>query len=371
MESLDPDRRKTGPQIRAFSLEDGLNNDWQSVFARDASLFPHLADLQKEQVLLSTMSEAAFRQASFLDQRIITPELQRQVVSWTDVASVPLPPLARPQYIFHVGHVGSTLISRLLGELDSVLALREPAILRQLADLWVNRPPEIDWSDAQLVERLDQVEHWLSRVFRPEQRVMIKASSFVSPLARPLLAAGGMALFLFAGLERYLQTILAGDSSRQEAAALADIRLMRLEQHCGHPLGDKATLSLAQTAALGWLCEMVTLCDAERHCPDASIAWLDFDDFLDRSAEQLQQAAGHLGHDLSADKAHDLVSSPIMTRYSKAPEYDYSASLRAELLAEAGQIHADDIRQTLLWVDQLARRFPEVAAARATAETRR
>ena len=348
-----------------------MNQDWQSVFAEDASLFPHLADLPNEQVLLSTMSETAFHQASFLDQRLFTPDLQRQVVSWTDIAAVPLPPLAKPQYIFHVGHVGSTLISRLLGELDSVLALREPAILRQLADLWVSKPEAISWTREEQVERLDQVEGWLSRVFRPDQRVMIKASSFVSPLARPLLNASGTALFLFASLERYLQTILAGDSSKQEAAALADIRLLRLEQHCGESLAEKGTLSLARTAALGWLCEMVTLCDAEGHCPEARIAWMDFDDFLSQPGEQLQRAARHFGRELSAETALALVSGPIMARYSKAQEYDYSASLREELLAEAAQIHADDIRQTLLWVDQLAQRFPNVAAARAIAGSRR
>lgn len=348
-----------------------MNNDWQSDFAGDASLFPHLADLQKDQVLLSTMSEAAFRQASFLDQRLFTPDLQRQVVSWADVASVPLSPLAKPQYIFHIGHVGSTLISRLLGELDSVLALREPAILRQLADVRVTMPAEIGWTDEEQTERLDQMESWLSRTFRSEQRVMIKASSFVSPLARPLLAAEGMALFLFTSLERYLQTILAGDASKQEAAALSDIRLLRLGQHCGENFGDKETLSLAKTAALGWLCEMVTLCDAEIHCPGAKIAWLDFDSFLDHPEDELQAAARHFGHELSPPNAQTLVSGPIMKQYSKAPEFDYSASLRAELLAEAAQIHADDIRQTLLWVDEMARRFPEVAAAKAKAESRR
>ncbi|MEH6791225.1 hypothetical protein [Parasphingorhabdus sp.] len=344
-----------------------MDHDWQSEFAKNASLFPHLADLQKQQVLLSTMSEAAFRQASFLDQRIFSPDLRRQVVSWTDVASIPLPPRSKPQYIFHIGHVGSTLISRLLGEIDSVLALREPAILRQLADLRVTNPAEIGWTEEEQAQRLDQVEGWLSRVFRPEQRVLIKASSFVSPLALPLLAKQGTALFLFTSLERYLQTILAGDSSKQEAAALAEIRMRRLAKHCGAPLGDKDKFSLAQTAALGWLCEMVTLCDAEHHCTEARIAWLDFDDFLDQPADHLQRAAGHFERNLSLEEAHDLVSGPIMSRYSKAPEYDYSASLRAELLAEAGQIHADDIRLTLLWVDQLARRFPEVAAAIAKA----
>jgi hypothetical protein len=358
-------------QIRAFSLEADLSNDWQSAFAEDASLFPHLADLAKDQVLLSTMSETAFRQASFLDQRILTPELQRQIVSWPDIPALPPSSLAKPHYIFHVGHVGSTLVSRLLGELDDILALREPAILRQLADVQVNQPEDIGWSGEELAFRLGQVESWLSRVFHPNQRVLIKASSFVSPLATGLLADEGTALFLFASLARYLPTILAGEASKQEAAALADLRLLRLAQHCGEPLAGKETLSLAQTAALGWLCEMVTLCKTERHCPEAKIAWMDFDDFLRQPGAKLQTAAEQFGQKLSAEDSQFLVSSPIMSRYSKAPEYDYSASLRAELLAEAAQIHADDIRQTLLWVDELARRFPIVAVAIETAETRR
>ncbi len=348
-----------------------MSNDWQFLFAKDASLFPHLADLQKDQVLLSTMSESAYRQASFLDQRLFTADLQRQIVSWTDIEAISLPPLPKPHYIFHVGHVGSTLVSRLLGELDSIFALREPALLRQFAEVRVSDPAQVRWTTEKQAKRLGQVEQWLSRVFHANQRAMIKASSFVSPLARPLLAETGTALFLFAALDRYLQTILAGDASKQEAAALADLRLYRLEQHCGQGVEKKENLSLAQTAALGWLCEMVTLCDAEAHSPDAAIAWMDFDDFLSHPAERLQVAARHFGLELALDHARSLISSPIMTTYSKAPEYDYSASLREELLAEAAQIHAHDIKQTLLWVDQLARRFPKVAAAIATAETRR
>jgi len=185
------------------------------------------------------------------------------------------------------------------------------------------------------------------------------------------LAENGTALFLFASLDRYLQTILAGDASKQEASALADLRLRRLARHCGQTLGKKEDLSLAQTAALGWLCEMATLCDAESQCADAAIVWMDFDDFLREPASQLQVAADHFGQKLSSDHAQSLISGPIMSSYSKAPEFDYSPSLREQLLAEAAQIHADDIKQTLLWVDQLARRFPIIAAAIATAETRR
>ena len=348
-----------------------MSNDWQSLFAKDATLFPHLADLLKDQVLLSTMSEERFHQASFLDQRIFAPDLPRQIVAWADIESISLPELPKPQYIFHIGHVGSTLVSRLLGELDSIFALREPAILRQLADVHVNKPDDVGWTSDEQAKRLGQVEQWLSRVFHANQRVMIKASSFVSPLARPLLADNGTALFLFASLSRYLQTILTGDASKQEAAALADLRLFRLAQHCGQTLDEKENLSLAQTAALGWLCEMATLCDAKNQSPDATITWMDFDEFLKEPAAQLQLAASHFGRNLSPDHAQSLISGPIMSSYSKAPEFDYSASLREELLSEAAQIHADDIKQTLLWVDQLARRFPIIAVAITTAETRR
>ncbi|MEL7190174.1 MAG: hypothetical protein AAGK17_11525, partial [Pseudomonadota bacterium] len=39
------------------------------------------------------------------------------------------------RFIFHIGHVGSTLLARLLGEAPDTLALREPQLLRQFAEL--------------------------------------------------------------------------------------------------------------------------------------------------------------------------------------------------------------------------------------------
>ncbi len=73
-----------------------------------------------------------YRAASFLDQRILTPNSERAEAGWAELA---LPAEARrdAQYIFHIGNVGSTLISRLLGELPDVFALREPLLLRDFA----------------------------------------------------------------------------------------------------------------------------------------------------------------------------------------------------------------------------------------------
>ena len=112
-----------------------MTNSWQNQFSQDARLLPHLVDLPSDQVLLSHLTEGDYRKASFLDQRIITPQLQRQLVPWSELSAVDMLQTAKPQYIFHIGHVGSTLLSRLLGEIDEILALREPQLLRTLCEI--------------------------------------------------------------------------------------------------------------------------------------------------------------------------------------------------------------------------------------------
>ncbi len=169
-----------------------MNIPWQDRFADNAALFPLLMDLETDQVMLTRLSEQDYRQISFLDQRIITPQLPRQLVGWDEIAAITLSDLPKPQYIFHIGHVGSTLISRLLGEHENVLALREPALLRQFSEQYVaGHSTDAQWENVEFRDRLNQVQRWLSRTFDSNQRVMIKASSFVSPLAELLMLAGG------------------------------------------------------------------------------------------------------------------------------------------------------------------------------------
>ena len=71
---------------------------------------------------------------SFLDDRLMQQPVDAQLVPWPDDRSGVAGDLRTDaRWIFHIGHVGSTLVSRLLGELDGVLAVREPRLLRDLA----------------------------------------------------------------------------------------------------------------------------------------------------------------------------------------------------------------------------------------------
>jgi hypothetical protein len=299
-------------------------------------------------VTLLRLDEPDYRAASFLDQRLLRPDSALLETEW---AKLDLPAGARrdAQYIFHIGNVGSTLISRLLGELDSVFALREPLLLRTFAD----DPP-----GAPDFDRLIAI---LSRTFRPGQRANVKATSFTSEIADRLVPPGSKALFLYARADRYLENILAGENSWQTLQALSPIRLARLQRRCPGLEADLAAMHDGFKAALGWACEMTSLDAAVARMPAGSVLWLDFDTFLGDPATHLAAVACHFGYGVDAVTINAIAQGPLMGRYSKALDYDYSPDLRRRILADARHRHASAIRDGLNWIAGLAGRYPAVA----------
>ncbi|MEM6826666.1 MAG: hypothetical protein AAF553_01845 [Pseudomonadota bacterium] len=346
-------------------------------FASDPSLFVHQIDVAHDRLLLMRVGEEDLRAASFLDQRLLeakpgeTPRA-RQWADWSTIApqtedqGVPAQDDAR--FIFHIGHVGSTLLARLLGEAPDTLALREPQLLRQFADLRVIEGlPHSPWPPGQLAARLPLARQWLSRTFREGQRALIKATSFVSDIAPDLIGTSRKAVFLTLGPERYLQTILAGDASRQELAFLSGTRLQRLNNQLDSEPIKLWDLDEAKRAAMAWACEMTALNAATRAAREEgareNVLWQDFDAFLAEPAETLAQTASHLEIAISRDEAANWVRGPIMTRYSKAPEQGYSPQLREEVLERSGREHENAIRGALRWLDQVASEHPAIASA--------
>ena len=324
--------------------------------------FPHQLDIVSDRVALLRMSEADYRAASFLDQRALRPGAEARVVEWKALAAqVPADARRDAQYIFHIGNVGSTLISRLLGELPSVLALREPLLLRSFAEMLGPVPPPSPWNDAE--SRLDALTALLSRTFRPEQRTIVKATSFTSEIAHRLVPPGSKALFLFATPRHYLENILAGENSRQLLQIVSPSRLQRLQSRCPGLTLDLAAASEARKAALGWACEMSSLELNASKLASGSVRWMDFDLFLAELARHFADTAAFFGHPTDAATAQAICGGPLMRRYSKALEYEYSPELRREILAEAAAMHGPAISDALGWLDDLASDYPWIAQA--------
>ena len=147
-------------------------------------------DLARGAALLVQLNESAYRAASFLDDRILTPGLKGAWASLESVLGAADSQLANKplHFIFHTGHVGSTLVSRLLDESGRVLSLREPLPLRSLADARdVLGSPESLLSAAEL-ERLERalLNLW-SRGYSSTDAVVLKATSSSCRIATSLL----------------------------------------------------------------------------------------------------------------------------------------------------------------------------------------
>lgn len=329
-------------------------------FAADAGLLPHMADLANDRLLVALLSEADYRAASFLDQRLLTDRIGREWLAWDALPDLG-PAAAAPHFIFHIGHVGSTLVSRLLADIDDILPLREPMLLRTLAQVAerIDRPESV-WSPDRYRQRLAQTVGWLGRGFAPGQRAMVKASSVITAIAADLTGADGRSLFLHVPLARYIETILAGEASLAETLAQAPARMARLAAQLPDFPVALWQLPPVTRIAMSWLCEMAT---AQRAVPptDPRHLWVDFEAMLAAPAPSLAAMSPHFGLAADAARIDAALAGPIMRQYSKAPEHGYSPDLRRQLQAQAAADHAPAITEAIAWVEALAKRYTHLA----------
>jgi hypothetical protein len=336
------------------------------------ALFPYMLDLPSDGVLFLRLNRTDYERASFLDARLHTPQVLSHVLPWPQVAAaIDAARLTeRCGFIFHIGHVGSTLLSRLIGAHSRAFSLREPVILRTFAQLSGElevRPQLLRKEDFDA--RLTGCLKLLSRTFETRQLPIIKATSFVSELATNLLsrASTPQAVMMFVSPESYIATILGGPNSRQEAKMLAPSRLLRLHRRIGAEAWQLASLSEGEVLALSWACEMSALAHAA-HAGGRRVFPVDFDRFLSSPATLLSSVLRHFGIEAASDaetanEVRAIVEGPDMRRYSKAPEHAYDAVLRRDVLNAARAAHGAEIRRGLAWLDRAVVQFAAVRDA--------
>jgi len=327
--------------------------------ADDARWLAQALDANGAVVRLIEMTAAAYRAASFLDDRMLQGPVVIETRPFAEVAAV-IPAGARSdaRWIFHIGHVGSTLVSRLLGELDGVLAVREPRILRDLAAMPEDRRRGI----------MADVGKLLSRTFADDQAALVKATSFVSEIAAGLVPPGERALFLTADPRTYIATILAGENSLKELAALAGIRAQRMS---GRVAGLVPGSSAPRLAAAAWACEMTALEAAADAMTDRRLLWADFDVLLEDIETALHRIAEFFGFEAPAESVAAIARGPLMSRYSKALEFDYSPTLRRQLIDQEIGAQGREIDDALAMLERSAQVSPLLARALARARPER
>ena len=320
---------------------------------KDARWLAQAVDPRTGLIRLVEMTSQNYRDASFLDDRMFEQQRVSHLLPWAEATGgMPAGARREARWIFHIGHVGSTLIARLLGELDSVLSVREPRALRDLTFF----PAEVR---SRFVPTLQAL---FSRTFAADQVALVKATSFVSEIAGELVPEGQRALFLYATPRNYIGGILAGENSRKELAGMADMRNQRL---ASRGMNLPAPRTEADLAAVAWACEMTALQAAAR----SNMHWADFDRALGDLEGSLQEFADFFGLAASKEQIQAIAGSPLARRYSKATEYEYSAELRRDLLTEAAALHGADIESALAMLNAASETAPLLRTALDRAHT--
>ena len=343
----------------AVERPNSIADDLLTRLQESPDAYIHKIDFNSGRVLLVQFDAATYRSASFLDDRILGPATKGAWLPLDRAAEASrLVANTRPlHFIFHTGHVGSTLVSRLLDETGVVLSLREPLPLRTLADAYdALGGPDLLLSDAQFEPTLAMFMRLWGRGYDGTRSVVVKATSSAGRLATPILTAGegSRAIYMNVRAEPYLATLLAGQNSPIDLRGHGPGRMRRLQSRIAAPLAPLPTLSIGELAAMSWLTESWSQHDAVKRFPGRVIA-LDFDQFLSTVAESMSRILAHLQLPDNPRFLSEIGNSPVLTRYSKAPEHAYTPNVRAEVLRDSRRHNSAEMRKGLDWLERLAR----------------
>jgi hypothetical protein len=328
-------------------------------------LYPMALDLDRDRVEFITLAEGDYEAASFLDERLLLTPRRSTAAAWAEVQRAAASLTGECDFIFHIGHVGSTLLSRLLGVSDRVFSVREPAVLRTLAEiaagLAIGAGP---WDRETFQTRLDVLLKLWARTWRPGQKTLLKATSVVSEIAPELMgrSPSARAIAMFVAPQVYVAGMLAGPASRASLPVMAPARLARLHRRPGAALWRLDAVSEGELAAMAWTCEIMSLAAAAAAF-GPRVKWIDFSTFLADPARGLAACLLHLHGRADEGAVAAMMASPHLRRYSKAPEHPFDRNLRRRVLEQAMIDHAGEIARAVAWLNAAGRAFPTVAAA--------
>jgi hypothetical protein len=325
----------------------------------------HSLDIERQAGLFIQMPEGAYGAASFLDGRTFT---SLTVGGWIPLERIKESVLRGPRpatplhFIFHMGHTGSTLLSRLLDETGVVQSLREPLVLREWAELHDNRgeiaslmsPDDID-AFLEIMLRL-----W-ARCRDAGQSAIVKATSTAARVAGPMMAAreNAHAVYLSMDPEAYMAVILAPTTQRLDIRRNAAGRVRRLIAHLGAVPKPLYAMSTAELVAASWLTEALTR-ESLKKAVGERLLLLDFDELLADLPTMIQRVLAHLGLPDDPKTVNRIADCGILRQYSKAPEHAYSKELRQQVIEQSRQQHRAEISEGMAFLASLTSRHPQL-----------
>lgn len=315
---------------------------------RNPEIFPYHVDLASDRLVLAIIPVEAQAEATFLDERVLTPQTKMEWVDWAEFERAVAPVRHRaPSYILHLGHSGSTLLAKLVERASGVRTLREPLALRTLA---LDAAHGLDGcamlSRRARINRLQALE----KAWCCQAPTVIKATSMVNDMIDDISADSAVA-FLHLTPETYIAALLATPQRQIDLRNFGQMRLRRWNYRSGRPQ-NMTELSPGELAALCWLVETSSIAASQRRIFD-----INFDDFLAAPAERLRKVCQQFGLSADRENCERITNSEFMNRHAKATRMEYNADIRAQMLGESRRTQAAEISRGMRWLENSAQNF--------------
>lgn len=319
-----------------------------------AAAFPVRLDVEKSRFEFVQVDERLIRTATFLDPRSLVQGRQSSAIvdalalcAELDRADVRRRPI---RWIFHLGHCGSTLLSRVVDGFSGVLGLREPQCLLSLESYRMELDTPLARVSRERWEGLLSTSlRLLGRGFDPEQRVVIKPTSVCGALAERLLGVDDTAVFLHIDLRDYLAALLREPGLRHQAWLNTLPRLSDWQSWTNDALALRLYgLTPARAIALSWEVERRRVDQLQARL-NQSVASVDFDDWLADPEAQTSRLASALGLETTQVEVQNALQSAALERYSKDPSQHFDRAARRRELDQSIHQYRDEIDDAMTW----------------------
>ncbi len=326
-------------------------------------LYPAVVNLRRGKVQFRVLTEANYHESSFLDNRLVSDDSAEMVMDLDDLLALRerVAPCGRAaHFIFHIGHCGSTLLSRLVGETAGFFSVREPPALMLLATCHRYLGyPGLDMSRDRWWQIFELVQTLLTRTYCDTDTALIKPTSHSNNIMRELLdrSAESRAVLLYVGLDAYLATVLR-EHRRPETQAFLEQRLHDFKRMVHADGLDAEGLTSAQKAALIWLVHMAEFQDIlQDEAYLQRVRLVDFDRYLRRPSQSLASIIEFLGKDPDRELIRRITGGGVARAYAKSVEPRDGSYDRDGMLAASRDRYGEEIEQGLRWADEIGQRY--------------
>lgn len=297
------------------------------------------------------MSAGHFQDSIFLDMRIkpaseglaqvSLPNLM-QVNQRNPVKRLPI------NFIFHIAHCGSTLLSRAFDRTDAALVYREPHTLRQIG-VEVGQTPVFPGMAPVTKAKLSLALTMAQKRYVPGQPVIVKANVPVNLMLPEVMAGipGNKGLLLYLPLEAYLMSILKSEGNRSWIQGLCREIGWRFCKVLKLDPAEIADLSIPQATGFVWLAQMRLFADAMKAVP--SLKTLNAETFFQTPAPVLKALADHFSVGLDDGYFDELTAGDLFNRHAKDPGRVYDDEARRKELEARRKALGGDIEEALAW----------------------